>query len=55
MNLSPDANFRLNAKRLRRLNDRFALIHPDYILRWAVREFGDGMVLGTRFGPSGFF
>ncbi|MGM0458515.1 MAG: phosphoadenylyl-sulfate reductase [Bacteroidota bacterium] len=55
MNLSPDANYRLTSKQMRRLNDRFAQIHPDYILRWSLRQFGEGMVLGTGFGPSGVF
>lgn len=55
MDLTPDSNYRLTADQLRRLNDRFALIHPDYVLRWAFREFGTRMVLGTGFGPSGVF
>ena len=55
MDLTPDSNYRLTAQQLRRLNDRFALIHPDYILRWAFRVFGTEMVLGTGFGPSGVF
>lgn len=55
MNLSTDSNNRLTAEQMRRLNDRFAHIYPDYLLRWAVRQFGDGMVLGTGFGPSGVF
>ncbi|WP_340104531.1 phosphoadenylyl-sulfate reductase [Rhodohalobacter sp. 8-1] len=55
MDLTPDSNYKLTTQQLQRLNDRFALIHPDYILRWAFREFGTGMVLGTGFGPSGVF
>ena len=55
MDLTPDSNYRLTPQQLDRLNDRFALIHPDYVLRWAFREFGTGMVLGTGFGPSGVF
>lgn len=55
MNLSPDANYRLSAKQIRRLNDRFAQIHPDHILKWGIRQFGSRMVLGTGFGPSGVF
>lgn len=55
MDLTPDSNYILSTDQLHRLNERFALIHPDYILRWAFREFGAGMVLGTGFGPSGVF
>lgn len=55
MNLTPDANYRLTEKQLHRLNDRFALIHPDYLLRWASGQFGNGLELGTGFGPSGVF
>lgn len=55
MNLSPNSNDKLTAEQLRRLNQRFALIHPNYILQWAFRMFGNGMVLGTGFGPSGVF
>jgi len=55
MDLTPDSNDRLTEKQLIKLNRRFALIHPDYILQWAFRMFGTKMVLGTGFGPSGVF
>jgi|SRR6056297_711333 len=55
MDLTPDSNDRFSEKQLIKLNRRFALIHPDYILQWAFRMFGTKMVLGTGFGPSGVF
>lgn len=40
---------------IRELNDRFDQKHPDDILKGVHRFFGESVVLGTGFGPSGVF
>lgn len=41
------------AELLRELNAKFEREHPDRILEWGYRQFGNKMVLGTGFGSSG--
>lgn len=43
------------AQLLETLNRKFEESHPDEVLKWGISQFGDGMVLGTGFGPSGMY
>lgn len=42
-----------SGERLARLNDAFRSQSPRALLHWGLDRFGDRMVLGTGFGPSG--
>ncbi len=44
-----------NRNRLGLLNQLFEDKYPDEVLKWGFKEFGQKMVLGTGFGPSGVF
>lgn len=46
-------NRKMELNRIQDLNNRFENSYPDVILSLAYKEFGQDMVLGTGFGPSG--
>jgi phosphoadenosine phosphosulfate reductase len=49
----PDAYAPWPRTRLSALNAQFEAQPPPVILQWAVNRFGEGLVQGTGFGPSG--
>ena len=51
--VSPDAYAPWTRTRLAALNAQFEEQPPQVLLRWATDTFGDGLVQGTGFGPSG--
>lgn len=49
---SPKRNF-FTSEELKTLSERFDSDDPDALLKWASEQFGNRLVLGTGFGPSG--